>query len=120
MKKPGTLTKLQALIALTMADNPYETQTKIAEMVGTTKEYVSEVKHKPEFQDYLQELLDERWSDLGRKARKQMEQLVDNGDYRAVEFVLKTTGLNPTTKIEADVKEELVVNITGELNDSES
>lgn len=105
------MTNLQITIAQTIAENPLRTDADIARLLGVSKEYLCKLKRKPEWQEYLQHCLDLQWREYGQRARKQMSQLADNGDYRAIEFLLKTNGINPATKVEADVNAQVVVNI---------
>ena len=43
-----------------------------------------------------------------------MEQLADQGDYRAIEFICKTNDLNPATKVEGNINADVIIKITGE------
>ena len=45
-----------------------------------------------------------------------MEQLADQGDFRAIEFICKTNDLNPATKVEGNINHEIVINIIDEEN----
>ena len=44
-------------------------------------------------------------------AREAARRLVDNDNQKMVEFILKNEGYNPTQKVEADVKTDIVINI---------
>jgi hypothetical protein len=44
-------------------------------------------------------------------ARKAAHDLVVNGNQKMVEFILKNEGYNPTQKVEADIKTDIVINI---------
>lgn len=63
------------------------------------------------FQAELQRINDERWLATVDAARKAAHRLVENGNQKMVEFVLKNEGYNPTQKIEADVSTDIQINI---------
>ena len=90
---------------------PLLSQNQIAEMCNTSAVYISKLKHNAAFNAYLDECIDEVWKDYGRRARKQMAMLADSGDYRAVEFLLKANGVNPTTKVEGSFSNDITINI---------
>ena len=113
MPKTG-LTERQKQIAKKLADEPFKTQALMAEELGTTPGYISRLKARDEFKEYLQYVLDENWKEYGVFARRKMKELAENGDYRAVEFICKTNNLNPAQKIEGEINTNLVIKITGE------
>ena len=115
MPKTG-LTAKQKMIAYKLANEPFKTQNKIAEELNTTPQYISKCRKSDEFKAYLQQCLDDNWKEAGIKARKQMEQLADQGDFRAIEFICKTNDLNPATKVEGNINHEIVINIIDEEN----
>lgn len=55
------------------------------------------------FQQELQRINDERWKATVDAARAAAMRLVNNDNQKMVEFVLRTGGINPATKVEADV-----------------
>ena len=119
MKKAGTLTPKQRQFAILFCDYPFEKNSVLAEKAGITEVYASKLKKMPEFQAFLAELLEDRWKDAGIKARKKMMELAfEKDDYKAIEFLLRTNGLNPVQKVESEVK-ELVITITGEEDETE-
>lgn len=71
-------------------------------------------RNEPEFahfQDELTRVNDERWLAIVDAARESALALVKDGNAKMVEFVLKNEGYNPTTKVEADVSTDIVINI---------
>ena len=65
-----------------------------------------------EFQEELKKLNDERWQAAEDAARAAAIRLCKEGNPKMVQFVLQNAGYNPTQKIEADVKTDIVINIT--------
>lgn len=63
------------------------------------------------FQEELKRVNDERWLAIVDCARESALALVRDGNAKMVEFVLKNEGYNPTTKVEADVSTDIVINI---------
>lgn len=63
------------------------------------------------FQEELKRVNDERWLAIVDVARESALALVKDGNAKLVEFVLKNEGYNPTTKVEADVSTDIVINI---------
>ena len=71
-------------------------------------------RNEPEFAHFQAELTrvnDERWLAIVDAARESALALVKDGNAKMVEFVLKNEGYNPTTKVEADVSTDIVINI---------
>ena len=71
-------------------------------------------RHEPEFahfQDALQKINDERWAATVDAARKAAFELCQDKNPKIVEFILKNEGYNPTTKIDAEISQDVVINI---------
>lgn len=64
------------------------------------------------FQQEIDRVNEERWMATVDLAREQAQQLIKKGNQKMVEFALKTAGLNPTQKVEAEVNTD--INITVE------
>lgn len=64
-----------------------------------------------EFQAELKRLNDEKWFSIVDAARESALALVKEKNQKMVEFVLKNEGYNPTQKIEADITNDIVINI---------
>lgn len=80
--------------------------TSIAEEVGVRRETLWRWMNEPQyatFQQELQRIDDERWKATVDAARAAAMRLVNNDNQKMVEFVLRTGGINPATKVEADV-----------------
>ena len=113
-KKKKTLTpkQKQALELLTCGKGlKYK---EICEMVGIDGKTLYRWRHEPEFahfQEELERINNERWLATVDAAREAAARLVANDNEKMVEFVLKNEGYNPSTKIEADVKTDITINI---------
>ena len=87
---------------------------KICEMLEIDQKTLWRWRKAPEFtyfQDELKRINDERWAATVDAAREAAMRLVAQDNPKMVEFVLKNEGYNPTQKVEADVKTDIVINI---------
>lgn len=64
-----------------------------------------------DFQAELKKINDERWQAAVDAARTSTIRLCKEGNQKMIEFVLKNEGYNPTNKIEAEVTQDIVINI---------
>ena len=64
-----------------------------------------------EFQEELKRLNDIRWQAAEDAARESAIKLCKEGNQKMVQFVLQNAGYNPTQKVEADVKSDIIINI---------
>lgn len=90
------------------------TYKEIAERVGVNPKTLWDWRNEPnftQFQEELKRLNDERWMSLVDAARAAAYRLVSNDNQKMVEFVLKNEGYNPTQKVEADVKTDIIITI---------
>lgn len=64
-----------------------------------------------EFQEELKRLNDIRWQAAEDAAREAAIRLCKEGKTEMVKFVLQNVGYNPTTKVEADLNTDVIINI---------
>lgn len=64
-----------------------------------------------EFQEELAKINDSRWVAAEDAAREAAIRLCKEGNQKMVQFVLQNCGYNPTTKIDADLHNDVVINI---------
>jgi transcriptional regulator with XRE-family HTH domain len=64
-----------------------------------------------EFQEELKRLNDIRWQAAEDAAREAAIRLCKEGKTEMVKFVLQNAGYNQTTKVEADLNTDIVINI---------
>lgn len=101
----------QKLLAELMVMNPFMNNVEYAKAIGIDIKTVYKWKKTDEFQAYMSQLLKEQWKDAEKIAQKKMIELAVNGDYRANAYILDNLGYKPTTKVEADVNTNIVINI---------
>lgn len=106
-------TKEKELLEAMLA-NPMMPDTKLAELLGLNNKTVGVWRKKPEFQEELKKRLAEQWKDAERLAQKKMIELANDGCFQANKYILDSLGYAPTTKIEADITTDIVINIEGE------
>lgn len=114
-KKNLTAKQQKALELLTCGEG--RSYTSIAEEVGINRKTLWRWMSEPQFasfQEELQRINDERWKATVDAARAAAMRLVANDNQKMVEFILKNEGYNPTQKVEADVKTDIVINIMGD------
>lgn len=113
-QKPKKLTpkQRQALELLTCGQGmKYK---DICEIVNINPKTLWDWRHEPEFthfQEELKRINDERWLATVDAAREAAYRLIQCDNAKMVEFVLKNEGYNPATKVEADVKTDITINI---------
>ena len=112
MNKELTDKQMKALELLTCGQGL--SYKKICEMLEIDQKTLWSWRKAPEFtyfQDELKRINDERWAATVDAAREAAMRLVSQDNPKMVEFVLKNEGYNPTQKVEADVKTDIVINI---------
>ena len=89
----------------------------IAAAVGVNEKTLWRWRNEPdfaEFQGELKRINDDRWAMLADAARASALRLLLADNQKMTEFVLKNEGYNPSTKVEAEVSTDVVVNIYGD------
>ena len=111
------LNKKQKLALELLTSGEGLTYKEIAETVGVNPKTLWAWRNEPEyvmFQDELKRLNDIRWQAAEDAARQAAIELCKEKNQKMVEFVLKNAGYNPTSKVEADLTTDIIINITGE------
>lgn len=111
-KKKLTAKQIKALELLTCGKGL--SYKAICEEIGLNPKTLWEWRNSPEhvmFQDELKKINDERWLATVDAAREAAKKLVENGNQKMVEFVLKNEGYNPTQKVEADLHTDIQITI---------
>lgn len=90
------------------------TLREVAEQAGVTPKTLWNWRNGndfTEFQEELKRLNDIRWQAAEDAAREAAIRLCKEGKTEMVKFVLQNVGYNPTTKVEADVSTDVIINI---------
>ena len=103
-------TKEKELLEAMLA-NPMMPDTQLAKLLGLNNKTVGVWRKKPEFQEELKKRLQEQWQDAERLAQKKMIELASEGCFQANKYILDSLGYAPAQKIEADVKQDIIISI---------
>lgn len=90
------------------------TLKEIAEAANVNEKTLWRWRNEPayaEFQEELKRLNDIRWQAAEDAARESAIRLCKQGNQKMVQFVLQNAGYNPTQKVEADLHNDIVINI---------
>ena len=90
------------------------TLKEIAEAADVNEKTLWRWRNEPafaEFQEELKRLNDIRWQAAEDAARESAIRLCKQGNQKMVQFVLQNAGYNPTQKVEADLHNDIVINI---------
>lgn len=91
--------------------SPYMTQTMIAKECGIHRETLRRWKEDTEFKAELDKAIKERWKSAESIAVNTMISLCSEGNVQAAKYMLDSLGYKPTEKIEANVKNDVVIRI---------
>jgi uncharacterized protein YjcR len=111
------ITKKQQLALELLTSGRGMTLKEISEEVGVNPKTLWEWRNRPEyvmFQEELTRLNDIRWQAAEDAARAAAIKLCKEGKVDMVKFVLQNCGYNPTTKVEADINTDIIINIEGD------
>lgn len=97
-----------------LIENPYMTKAEMAKAVGCSDRTITRTVNSDVFKEELYKRTREEFKDYQVKAVKQMEKLAEEGDFRAIKYVLDGCNYAGTIDINAKVKEEVIINIVGE------
>ena len=114
MEKKKRLTDKQR-VALELLTNGQGLSYKaIAEQVGVNQKTLWEWRNSPDFvnfQEELERINNDRWLATVDAARQAAFELCKDKNQRMVEFILKNEGYNPSTKVEAELSNDITINI---------
>lgn len=112
--KPKKLTTKQRMALEMLTCGKGYTYKQIAEQVEIDDKTLWRWRNEPDFahfQEELERLNNIRWQAAEDAARQAAIELCKEKNQKMVEFVLKNLGYNPTNKIEADVNQDIVINL---------
>lgn len=114
MEKQKKLTPKQKLALELLTNGEGLSYKAIAEQVGIDAKTLWRWRNEPEFAHFqaeLEKINNQRWMATVDAARQAAFDLCKNGNQRMVEFVLKNEGYNPTQKVEAELTNDITINI---------
>lgn len=113
-KKKKRLNEKQLMAVELMTSGLGMKYKDIAEAVGVDTRTLYRWRFESDFahfQDEVKKRNDARWQATIDAAREGALKLCSDGNQRMIEFVLKNEGYNPTQKVEADIKTDIVINL---------
>lgn len=116
-KRNKRLTEKQQMAIELMTSGLGMKYKDIAEAVGVDQKTLWRWRSEPEFahfQGELERINGERFAMLADAARASALRLLLADNEKMTEFILRNDGLNPTQKVEADVKTDVVIEIYGD------
>ena len=113
-KKPKTLTRKQQMALELLTSGEGLTYKQIGERIDVNPKTLWRWRNEPEFahfQTELTKLNDARWEATIDAARDAAMRLCKDGKSDFVKFVLQNAGYNPTQKVEAELHNDIIINI---------
>ena len=98
------------LVELMLA-RPMATDVDLAKELNINNKTVGVWRRLPEFQEEMSKRLQEKWKNAESLAVDQMINLASEGDFKANKYILDSLGYAPAQKIEAEVKNDIVITI---------
>lgn len=108
------LSKKQKMAIELLTSGRGMTLKEVAEEVGITPKTLWNWRNSNEFTDFQEELArinNERWRAAEDAAREGAIKLCQQGNQKMIQFVLQNVGYNPTQKVEAELHNDIVINI---------
>ena len=102
--------KMKKAVELMVA-NPEMEYAEVAKEIGIDRVTLWKWRQKPEFQEYSHELCMNRFKEIERIAIQKLYENASNGNQKAIEYALDYFGYKSTTKLEAEVANEVTINI---------
>lgn len=91
---------------------PYMTQNMIAQEVGVHRDTIRRWREEtPEFAAELDKAIKNRWKAAESMAVNGMINLASEGNFQAIRYLLDNLGYKPVDKVEANVKNDVVIRI---------
>jgi hypothetical protein len=98
--KINMLKPKQREIAEIMVLHPNLSNEEYARRIGINPKTLYEWKKKEEFNDYIHDLCRKKFASMERLALKELKEQVENGNWKAIEYVLNGVGYKATEKVE--------------------
>ena len=94
-----------------MVFSPYMTQKMIAQEAGVHRDTIRRWNNEDEFKAELKKAIRSRWEAAESLAVNTMINLASEGNFQAAKYMLDSLDYKPVDKIEASVKNDVVVKI---------
>lgn len=104
--KAKQLELLEAMLAY-----PELSDVKLGQYLNLNNKTVGKWRKMPEFQEELKARLAQQWKDAESLAQRRMIELAGEGNFQANKYILDSLGYAPTQRIDANVSNEIVINI---------
>lgn len=101
----------QKLLAELMVLKPDWNNIDYANEIGINEKTFYRWKKEEEFQDYLHKLCKEKFLSFEKKAIRELENQIKEGNWKAIEYVLNGCGYLAPTKLDIDATLENNINI---------
>ena len=101
----------QRMLAELMVLKPSLTNLQYAEEAGIDPKTVYKWKKQPEFKEYLHELCLEKFHSLEKLAIAKLQENMEKGNQKAIEYALDYIGYKAATKLEADLNNDVTITI---------
>lgn len=92
-------TRQEALLELWI-NNPFATYKEIAEKANIPEQTFYHWRKDESFMKEYHNRIQKRFKEMEHKAMAQLENLIANGEWQAVKYVLDGSGYKPTDKLE--------------------
>lgn len=104
----------QKALAELMILKPDLTNEQLAAEIGINPKTLYKWKKTVEFNEYLNELCKEKFSDMERLALEKLAAQLKKGKWQAIEYVLNGLGYKPEDKLDIKNSGDINITITGE------
>lgn len=101
----------QKALAELMILKPELTNVEYAKEIGIDPKTLYKWKKTDEFQAYMSELCKDKFKDLEKLAIDKLRDNIGKGNQKAIEYALDYLGYKASTKVEAELTNDITINI---------
>jgi uncharacterized protein YjcR len=94
-----------------MVYSPHMKQIEIAEELGVHRDTIRRWQNDEEFKEAFSQACKQRFKEAENIAVNAMIKLAYEGNATAAKYMLDSLGYKPTEKIEANIKNDIIINI---------
>lgn len=107
----------QIKLAELMASEPELTHEECAARIGVNPSTIYAWKKIKEFQDYLHECCVQEFKSAEKLAIRRLIQNAEKGNQKAIEYLLNYVGYQATQKVDMDMHNDIVINVSESLTE---